>query len=117
MLSKWPRGLACLSTPNVAWQSRPFFGGKRTLQQPITLTINGEQHALLVEAHWSLLDTLRDHLHLTGTKKGCDEGDCDACTVLLQEHTATSCMVLALDARDQEIVTVEGLAQGEKFHS
>jgi len=86
------------------------------MKQPITLTINSEQHELLVEPYWSLLDTLRDHLHLTGTKKGCDEGDCGACTVLLQGQTATSCMVLALDARDQEIVTVEGLAQGEKLH-
>ena len=63
------------------------------MKQPITLTINGEQHELLVEPYWSLLDTLRDHLHLTGTKKGCDEGDCGACTVLLQGQTATSCMV------------------------
>lgn len=86
------------------------------MKQPITLTINGEQHELLVEPYWSLLDTLRDQLHLTGTKKGCDEGDCGACTVLLRGQTATSCMVLALDARDQEIVTVEGLAQGETLH-
>ena len=69
-----------------------------------------------MEAYWSLLDTLPDHLHLTVTKKGCAEGGCGACTVLLQGQTATSCMGLALDARDQEIVTVEGLAQGEKPH-
>ena len=70
MVGKWPRGPDCLSTPNVAWRSRQFFEEKRTMKQPITLTINGEQHALLVEAYWSLLDTLRDHLHPTGTKKG-----------------------------------------------
>src|SRR2546428_13730844 len=86
------------------------------MKHALSLTINGERYELLVDPYCSLLDMLRDHLHLTGTKKGCDEGDCGACTVLLQGQTATSCMVLALDARDQEIVTVEGLAQGEKLH-
>ena len=80
------------------------------------LTINGEPYELLVEPYCSLLDMLRDQLHLTGTKKGCDEGDCGACTVLIQGKTATSCMMLALDARDKDIVTIEGLAQRDKLH-
>jgi carbon-monoxide dehydrogenase small subunit len=87
-----------------------------TMKQMLRLTINGEPYELLVEPYWSLLDLLRDHLHLTGTKRGCDEGDCGACTVLLQGKTATSCMVLAFDAKEQEIITVEGLAQGGKLH-
>jgi len=80
------------------------------------LTINGEPYELLVEPYGSLLDLLRDQLHLTGTKRGCDEGDCGACTVLIQGKTATSCMMLALDAKDKEVVTVEGLARGDKLH-
>jgi carbon-monoxide dehydrogenase small subunit len=86
------------------------------MKHPLNLTINGEPHELLVEAYGSLLDMLRDALQLTGTKKGCDEGDCGACTVLMNGKTVTSCMVLALDARDQEITTVEGLMQNNRLH-
>jgi aerobic carbon-monoxide dehydrogenase small subunit len=86
------------------------------MKHALRLTINGELYELLVEPYWSLLDLLRDHLQLTGTKRGCDEGDCGACTVLMQGRTATSCMVLALDVRDKEVVTVEGLAKGDKLH-
>jgi carbon-monoxide dehydrogenase small subunit len=63
-----------------------------------------------------LLDTLRDELHLTGTKKGCDEGDCGACTVLLNGKPVTSCLVLAHSAHDADITTIEGLAGGDKLH-
>ena len=86
------------------------------MKHPLSLTINDEPHELLVEAYDSLLDMLRDELQLTGTKKGCDEGDCGACTVLINGKTVTSCMVLALDARDQEITTVEGLMQNNRLH-
>jgi carbon-monoxide dehydrogenase small subunit len=86
------------------------------MKHAMRLTINAEPYEVLVEPYSSLLDLLRDQLQLTGTKRGCDEGDCGACTVLLQGKTATSCMVLALDGRDKEIVTVEGLARGEKLH-
>jgi carbon-monoxide dehydrogenase small subunit len=86
------------------------------MKHPLQLTINGEAHEVLVEPYCSLLDLLRDHLHFTGTKKGCDEGDCGACTVLLDGKTVPSCMVLALDARDRDVTTVEGLAQGERLH-
>ena len=86
------------------------------MKQVLRLTINSEAYELLVEPYWSLLDLLRDDLHLTGTKRGCDEGDCGACTVLLQGKTAPSCMVLALHAKDKEVITVEGLARGGKLH-
>ena len=86
------------------------------MKHPLSLTINDEPHELLVEAYSSLLDMLRDDLQLTGTKKGCDEGDCGACTVLMNGKTVTSCMMLALDARDQEITTVEGLMQNNRLH-
>lgn len=86
------------------------------MKHAISLTINSEPCTLLVEPYCSLLDMLRDELHLTGTKKGCDEGDCGACTVLMEGKTVTSCMVLAMQARDREITTVEGLRQGNTLH-
>ena len=85
---------------------------KRVLQ----ITVNGVERTILVEPFYSLLDTLRDELHLTGTKKGCDEGDCGACTILLNGQPVTSCLVLAHSAHDAEVTTVEGLASGGELH-
>lgn len=82
----------------------------------VTLKINGESYELLVEPKKTLLDVLREDLGLTGTKKGCDQGDCGACTVLLHGKPVNSCLVLAVEAAGQEITTVEGLAQGDRLH-
>ena len=86
------------------------------MKQLLQLKVNGELHRASVEPFYSLLDTLRDELHLTGTKKGCDEGDCGACTVLLNGKPVTSCLVLALAAHDAEVTTIEGLATRESLH-
>jgi len=86
------------------------------MKKPLQLTVNGELRQLYAEPYYSLLDTLRDEAHLTGTKKGCDEGDCGACTVLLNGEPVTSCLVLAHSAHDAEITTIEGLATREKLH-
>jgi carbon-monoxide dehydrogenase small subunit len=86
------------------------------MKHQINLTVNGEPYEALVDPYTSLLDLLRDVLHLTGTKRGCDEGDCGACTVLLEDKTVTACMMLALDAQDRRITTVEGLMQGNTLH-
>ena len=80
------------------------------MKQPLTLTINGENRLLLVEPFYSLLDCLRDEARLTGAKKGCDEGDCGACTVLMDGKPVTSCLVLAHSAHAADITTIEGLA-------
>jgi carbon-monoxide dehydrogenase small subunit len=82
----------------------------------VSTTVNGEPYEVLVEPFCSLLDMLRDSLRLTGTKKGCDEGDCGACTVIIDDKTVTSCMMLALDAQDKAIITVEGLMQDGELH-
>ena len=81
----------------------------------ITLTVNGRGHKLLVEARWSLLHVLRDHLGLTGTKVGCERGECGACTVLIDGKARYACMTLAVEADGHEITTVEGLMNGEEL--
>lgn len=82
----------------------------------ITLNINGEKHALPVDHRTTLLDALRERLDLTGTKKGCDQGQCGACTVLIDGRRAVSCLQLAVAAEGREITTIEGVAEGETLH-
>ena len=81
----------------------------------ITVTVNGRRHKLLVEARWSLLYVLRDRLGLTGTKVGCERGECGACTVLIDGKARYACMTLAMEADGREITTVEGLMSGEEL--
>src|SRR5213079_658989 len=82
----------------------------------ITLRVNGAEHKLSVAPWTTLLDTLRDRLNLTGSKKGCDHGQCGACTVLIEGRRVLSCLTLALVAQEQEITTIEGLAPDGKLH-
>ena len=81
------------------------------MKKHITLTVNGEVQTLMVDAHATLLDVLREQLGLTGAKKGCDEGECGACTVLLDGRPVTSCLVLAGSLNGRSILTIEGLAR------
>jgi xanthine dehydrogenase YagT iron-sulfur-binding subunit len=78
---------------------------------PVKLTVNGQPAALMLDSRVTLLDALRDHLSLTGTKKGCDHGQCGACTVLLGDRRIKSCMTLAVMHNNQEVTTIEGLAK------
>src|SRR5580704_8384417 len=82
---------------------------------PITLFVNGREHRLEVETWITLLDTLRENLGLTGTKKGCDHGQCGACTVLVNGRRINSCLSLAATHDCDEITTVEGLACAQKL--
>ncbi|KOU34442.1 (2Fe-2S)-binding protein [Streptomyces sp. WM6378] len=82
----------------------------------ITLKINGEKHTLPVDHRTTLLDALRERLDLTGTKKGCDQGQCGACTVLLDGRRAVACLQLAVAAENREITTIEGVADGDRLH-
>jgi xanthine dehydrogenase YagT iron-sulfur-binding subunit len=82
----------------------------------VSLTINGAKHALKLDPRVSLLDALRERLNLTGSKKGCDHGQCGACTVLVNGRRINSCLSLAVTHEGDEIVTIEGLAQGNELH-
>ncbi len=83
----------------------------------ISLTINGEERAIaLDDSRVTLLDLLRERLHLTGAKKGCDRGQCGACTVLIDGRRINSCLALAVSLDGADITTIEGLADGEKLH-
>jgi xanthine dehydrogenase YagT iron-sulfur-binding subunit len=82
----------------------------------ITLIVNGNPTEVIVEPRETLADTLRDHLHLTGTKVVCNRGSCSSCTVLLDGKPVNSCMTLALEAAGREILTVEGLAKNGELH-
>lgn len=82
----------------------------------LTLTVNTVTYTIAVEPNLTLVDILRDKLGLTGTKKSCNEGECGACTVLLDGKPVASCLVLAVDAQHKNITTIEGLADGEKLH-
>jgi xanthine dehydrogenase YagT iron-sulfur-binding subunit len=82
----------------------------------LNLRVNGVNHPVTLETRVTLLDALRDHLDLVGTKKGCDHGTCGACTVHIDGQRALSCLTLAAMAEGHEITTIEGLAQGETLH-
>ena len=82
----------------------------------IQSTINGDEIDVLVEPTQSLLDVLRDQLHLTGTKEGCGTGDCGACSVTIDGILVCSCLVLGVEAGGKKIETIEGMADGDKLH-
>ena len=86
------------------------------MKQAIVLKINGYAYELEIEPQRTLLEVLRENLGLTGTKKGCDQGECGACTVLLDGEPVPSCLVLALDAQEKEVLTIEGLATDDGLH-
>lgn len=82
---------------------------------PVTLEVNGRKHRVLVEPRWSLLYVLRDRLGYTGTKVGCERGECGACTVLVDDVPRYACLTLAVEAEGHRITTVEGLMTGEQI--
>ena len=82
----------------------------------VTLTINGAPKTLTLDSRTTLLDTLRERLEMTGTKKGCDQGQCGACTVLVDGRRVLSCLTLAATVEGRQVTTVEGLAKGDELH-
>ncbi len=110
---------AATSLPNLAAAERPHTS-PTTVAQPqilhLNLNINGQSHAVSLDSRTSLLDALREYIDLTGSKKGCDHGQCGACTVLLDGRRANSCLTLAAVAEGYNITTIEGLAVGDNLH-
>jgi xanthine dehydrogenase YagT iron-sulfur-binding subunit len=90
-----------------------FRGPEQTL---VDLSVNGEQHAVALEPRVSLLDALRERIGLTGTKKGCDQGTCGACTVWVDGRRVLSCLTLAMTCEGREVTTIEGLDDGDVMH-
>ena len=82
----------------------------------LTCTVNGEERTVLADTRDTLLELLRERLGLTGTKEGCNDGNCGACTVLLDDRVVTSCLVLGVEAEGSRITTIEGIARGSELH-
>lgn len=78
----------------------------------LTLNVNGQSHQLQVRHHWTLLDVIREQLDLTGSKKGCDRGECGSCTVLLEGKPVYACQILAVQVGSKPVITIEGLGDG-----
>ena len=87
----------------------------QNIDRRVTLHVNGAEHWLVLEPRRTLLDTLRSDLHLTGTKKVCDMGDCGACTVLVDGRAMYACLLLAVDCQGRRITTIEGLARNGRL--
>ena len=84
---------------------------------PVTLRVNGKKHDLRIDPRTTLLDCLREHLHLTGSKKGCDHGQCGACTIHINGRRVNSCLCFAAMYQGDEITTIEGIGQPENLHA
>jgi xanthine dehydrogenase YagT iron-sulfur-binding subunit len=102
-----PGGISATSAQGVGTPLAPL---------DVVLRINGTEHRLTLDPRTTLLDALREHLHLTGSKKGCGLGQCGACTVLMDGKRVKSCLSLAVLVEGREITTIEGLAQGGQLH-
>ena len=111
-LSSWvPHGIAAQPEPAVVDEAKPRAGERR-----IRLEVNGQQHTLNVANNAILLDVLRDRLQLTGSKKGCDHGQCGACTLLVNDVAINACLSIAVQHDGDRITTIEGLAQNGQLH-
>ncbi|OWK32448.1 aldehyde dehydrogenase iron-sulfur subunit PaoA [Sphingomonas mucosissima] len=117
------RGLIAGSVASVAVANtparsvaQPTTKASEAPMMPVRFTVNGQQHSLSLDTRTTLLDALREHLHLTGTKKGCDHGQCGACTVLVDGQRINACLSLAVMHEGDEITTIEGLGTPDKLH-
>jgi xanthine dehydrogenase YagT iron-sulfur-binding subunit len=107
---------ATAQAAGVAVKSAPSASPSGSATMPVTLQINGQERRLQLDPRTSLLDALREEMGLSGTKKGCDHGQCGACTVLIDDRRVLSCLTLAAMASGHRVTTIEGLAQGDRLH-
>lgn len=116
------RGLLKGSAASVALTAIPVTNAEarsmqaQSVKMPVTITVNGKARALQVDTRTTLLDALREHLQLTGTKKGCDHGQCGACTVIMNGKRINSCLSLAVMHDGDTVTTIEGLGQIDNLH-
>jgi xanthine dehydrogenase YagT iron-sulfur-binding subunit len=108
--------LALASSPALAEMAGESASSRPPDTENVRLTINGRQHALDLDPRTTLLDVLREHLALTGTKKGCDQGQCGACTVIVNGQRINSCLTFAVMHAGDEITTIEGLVEDGDLH-
>jgi xanthine dehydrogenase YagT iron-sulfur-binding subunit len=101
--------------PDVEYSHATESQASGIVMHPVSLSVNGTAHQLQIDTRATLLDTLREQLQLFGTKKGCDHGQCGACTVHVNGRRVNSCLTLAVMHEGDEITTIEGLAQGEQL--
>jgi xanthine dehydrogenase YagT iron-sulfur-binding subunit len=109
----WP---ATAEAPQAAAAAASQSGDPAPASMNVLLRVNGREHRLALDPRTTLLDALREHLHLTGSKKGCGLGQCGACTVLMDGKRVKSCLSLAALVDGREITTIEGLARGDELH-
>jgi xanthine dehydrogenase YagT iron-sulfur-binding subunit len=109
-------GVATLRLESPSARAGVAVEGASIPNQTVALTVNGRPHVLDLDPRTTLLDALREHLALTGTKKGCDQGQCGACTVIVNGQRINSCLTLAVMHAGDEIVTIEGLGEGGDLH-
>ncbi|HYP79886.1 MAG TPA: aldehyde dehydrogenase iron-sulfur subunit PaoA [Steroidobacteraceae bacterium] len=108
--------MASTVLPNAAPAGTPPGNAPMPVHSRVTLDVNGQAHLLTLDTRTTLLDALREHLHLTGTKKGCDQGQCGACTVLVNGRRMVSCLSLAVMHAGDRITTIEGLGTPAQMH-
>ena len=107
-------GAAALHPPEAEAQAQPRPAAAGAI--PMTLDVNGQSHGVTLDVRTSLLDALREHLQLTGSKKGCDQGQCGACTVHVDGRRVLSCLTLAVAVQGRKVTTIEGLAPAGGLH-
>ena len=115
VLAAGAAGAAALTTAP-ALEAAPVRATTPSETMPVRLKVNGKDHDLSLDPRTSLLDALREHLHLTGTKKGCDHGQCGACTVIVEGRRINSCLTLAVMHDGDAVTTIEGIGTAEKLH-
>jgi xanthine dehydrogenase YagT iron-sulfur-binding subunit len=108
-------GAAATAAPLVA-KAQQVEATESPVVSDVTLVVNGKTHSLKLDTRTSLLDALREHLQLTGSKKGCDQGQCGACTVIVDGRRVNSCLTLAVMAHGKRVTTIEGLGTPTKMH-
>ena len=108
--------VAAASTPNALAQGAPPAPAQPVSMAKVTLQVNGQSRTLELDTRTTLLDALREHLQLTGSKKGCDQGQCGACTVIVNGRRVVSCLTLAVMQEGSQVTTIEGLGTPERLH-